>query len=135
MSLISRRSPALLGGVFAGVALLLAAIGIYGLLSYAVSQQYREIGIRVALGARPGQISRQFLSLGSLLLGWGALLGSAGIWAVGRAMQSILFEVPAFPVGLWACTVVAMAGVTALACWLPARRAAKVDPVIALRAE
>jgi ABC-type antimicrobial peptide transport system permease subunit len=134
-SLISRRSPAMLSGIFAGVALLLATIGTYGLMSYVVGQQYREIGIRMALGARPGQISRQFLLLGGLLLAWGAILGSVGIWAAGRAMQTILFEVPAFPIGIWLGTVAAMTGMTILASWLPARRAAKVDPVVALRAE
>lgn len=134
-SLISRRSPAMLGGIFAGVALLLAAVGTYGLLSYAVSQQYREISIRMALGARPGQISRQFLSLGVLLLAWAAILGSVGIWVTGRAMQAILFEVQVFPLGIWMGVVAVMTGVTLVSCLLPARRAAKVDPMIALRAE
>ena len=90
-SLIARRSPALLAGIFAGVALLLAAIGTYGVLSYAVAQRTREIGIRMALGAQRGQIGSQFLSLGLRLLAAGTILGLLGAWLAGRAMQSVLF--------------------------------------------
>ena len=79
-SLIARRSPALLAGIFAGVALLLAAIGTYGVLSYAVAQRTREIGIRMALGAQRGQIGTQFLSLGLRLLVAGTILGLIGAW-------------------------------------------------------
>ena len=79
-SLIARRSPALLAGIFAGVALLLAAIGTYGVLSYAVAQRTREIGIRMALGAQRGQIGTQFLSLGLRLLAAGTILGLIGAW-------------------------------------------------------
>ncbi|MCA1659903.1 MAG: ADOP family duplicated permease, partial [Verrucomicrobiaceae bacterium] len=97
-SLLARRSPALLSGIFAGVALLLAAIGTYGVLSYAVAQRRREIGIRMAVGAQRWQIGRHFLSLGLRLLAAGTLLGLIGAWWTGRAMQSVLFEVPALPV-------------------------------------
>ena len=93
-SLITRRSPALLAGIFAGVALLLAAIGTYGVLSYAVAQRTREIGIRMALGAQREQIGAQFLSLGLRLLAAGTILGLIGAWLAGRAMQSVLFDVP-----------------------------------------
>src|SRR2546430_5787678 len=93
-SLIARRSPALLAGIFAGVALLLAAIGTYGVLSYAVAQRRREIGIRMALGAQTRQIGAQFLSLGLRLLAAGTILGLIGAWLAGRAMQSDLFDVP-----------------------------------------
>ena len=96
-SLIARRSPALLAGIFAGVALLLAAIGTYGVLSYAVAQRTREIGIRMALGAQRGQIGAQFLSLGLRLLAAGTILGLIGAWLAGRAMQSVLFDVPTLP--------------------------------------
>src|SRR5207245_10356569 len=92
-SLIARRSPALLAGIFAGVALLLAAIGTYGVLSYAVAQRRREIGIRMALGAQRKQIGAQFLSLRLQLLVAGTLLGLLGAWLAGNAMQAVLFDV------------------------------------------
>jgi predicted permease len=134
-SLITRRSPALLAGIFAGVALLLAAIGTYGVLSYAVAQRRREIGIRMALGAQRGQIGAQFLSLGLRLLAVGTILGLIGAWWTGRAMQSVLFDVPALPVGTLLGTALVMTAVSLVACLIPARRAARVDPVVALRAE
>jgi predicted permease len=134
-SLVIRRSPALLAVIFAGVALLLAAIGTYGVLAYAVSQRRREIGVRMALGALPGQIGRQFLSIGLRLLVAGMVLGIIGAWLAGRAMQSILFEAPILPMTTLAGTSVIMTLVSMAACWLPARRAAKVDPMEALRHE
>ncbi|MBA2584951.1 MAG: ABC transporter permease, partial [Chthoniobacterales bacterium] len=134
-SLIARRSPALLAGVFAGVALLLAAIGTYGVLSYAITQRRREIGIRMALGAQRKQIGAQFLSLGLRLLAAGTILGLIGAWLTGRAMQSVLFDVPALPVAALLGTALVMTAVSLVACLIPARRATKVDPIIALRAE
>jgi len=134
-SLIARRSPALLAGIFAGVALLLAAIGTYGVLSYAVAQRQREIGIRMAIGAQRGQIGAQFLSLGLRLLAAGTILGLIGAWWAGRAMQSVLFDVPTLPVPTLLGTALVMSTVSLVACLIPARRATKVDPVIALRAE
>jgi predicted permease len=134
-SLIARRSPALLAGIFAGVALLLAAIGTYGVLSYAVAQRTREIGIRMALGAQTKQIGAQFLSLGLRLLGAGTILGLMGAWWAGRAMQSVLFDVPTLHVATLLGTALVMTAVSLVACFIPARRATKVDPVIALRAE
>ncbi|MBA2742792.1 MAG: FtsX-like permease family protein, partial [Chthoniobacterales bacterium] len=134
-SLIARRSPALLAGIFAGVALLLAAIGTYGVLSYAVAQRRREIGIRMALGAQTKQIRAQFLSLGLRLLIAGTILGLIGAWLAGRAMQSVLFDVPTLPVATLLGTALVMTAVSLVACLIPARRAARVDPMIALRAE
>jgi predicted permease len=134
-SLIARRSPALLAGIFAGVALLLAAIGTYGVLSYAVAQRRREIGIRMALGAQRHQIGNQFLSLGLRLLAAGTILGLIGAWWAGRAMQNVLFDVPALPVATLLGPAVVMTAVSLVACLIPARRATKVDPMIALRAE
>jgi predicted permease len=134
-SLVTRRSPALLAGIFAGVALLLAAIGTYGVLSYAVAQRRREIGIRMALGAQTRQIASQFLSLGLRLLAAGTLLGLIGAWMAGRAMQSVLFGVPPLHVGTLFGTALVMAVVSLIACLIPARRATQVDPMIALRAE
>ncbi len=134
-SLIARRSPALLAGIFAGVALLLAAIGTYGVLSYAVAQRRREIGIRMALGAQRRQIGAQFLSLGLRLLGAGTILGLIGAWLAGRAMQSVLFDVPTLHFATLFGTALVMSVVSLVACLIPARRATKVDPMIALRAE
>jgi predicted permease len=134
-SLIARRSPALLAGIFAGVALLLAAIGTYGVLSYAVAQRTREIGIRMALGARREQIGTQFLSLGLRLLAAGTILGLIGAWLAGRAMQSVLFGVPALPVLTLLGTAFVMTAVSLVACLIPARRASRVDPIVALRTE
>lgn len=134
-SLIARRSPAMLAGIFAGVALLLAAIGTYGVLSYAVAQRTREIGIRMALGAQRSQIGAQFLSLGLRLLGAGTILGLLGAWAAGRAMQSVLFDVPTLHPATLLVTALVMTAVSFIACLIPARRATKVDPMIALRAE
>jgi predicted permease len=134
-SLIARRSPALLTGIFAGVALLLAALGTYGVLSYAVAQRRREIGIRMALGAQTRQIGTQFLSLGLRLLAAGTIFGLIGAWLAGRAMQSVLFEVPTLHLATLLGTAFVMTAVSLIACLIPAHRATKVDPMIALRAE
>jgi predicted permease len=134
-SLIARRSPALLAAIFASVALLLAAIGTYGVLSYAVAQRRREIGVRMALGAQRQQIASHFLLLGLRLLAAGAFAGAFGAWLAGRAMQRILFGVPALHLATFLGTFGILAVVSLVACWLPARNAAKVDPMEALRCE
>ncbi len=134
-SLITRRSPALLAGVFALVALLLAAVGTYGVLGYAVAQRRREIGVRMALGALPGQVCRYFLGIGLRLIAFGGALGVLGAWMAGRAMQSVLFDVPALHIATLAATAATLTIVSLCACWLPARRAARVDPMEALRHE
>jgi predicted permease len=134
-SLIARRSPALLAGIFAGAALLLAAIGTYGVLSYAVVQRRREIGIRMAVGAQRHQIGVQFLSLGLRLLVAGTIFGLIGAWLAGRAMQRVLFDVPAIPAVAFLGTAFIMTAVSLLACLIPARRATLVDPVETLRAD
>ena len=134
-SLVARRSPALLVAIFAGVALLLAAIGTYGVLAFAVAQRRREIGVRMALGALPQRIAGQFLLLGLRLVALGTLLGVLGAWLAGRAMQGILFNVPALPAATLAGTAGIMAAVSLLACLLPTLRASRVDPMEALRAE
>jgi len=91
--------------------------------------------VRMAVGALPAQIARQFLSLGCRLLALGLVLGVIGAWAAGHAMQTILFDVPPLPFGTLTVTAAIMSAVSLLACFLPAHRAAKVDPMIALRAE
>lgn len=134
-SLLARRSPALLAGIFAGVALLLAGVGTYGVLAYAVGQRRREIGVRMALGALPSQILTQFLALGTKLLVAGIVFGIAGAWAVGRAMQSLLFGVETFSPIVVAITALIMASVVLLASLLPSRQASLVSPNEALRDE
>jgi len=131
-SLVVRRSPALLGGFFSGIALLLIAIGTYGVLSYAVAQRRREIGVRMALGARPEQIRRQFLALALRLLAGGTILGAIGAWAAGQAMRAVLFHVPAHSPAILAGSAAMMAAICLFACLLPARRAARILPVQAL---
>lgn len=134
-SLIGRRSPAMLAGIVAGVALLLAAIGTYGVLSYTIAQRRREIGVRMALGAQARQIRTQFLSLGLRLLAAGILLGVMGAWAAGKAMQSVLFGVPTLHLVTLFGSALVLAAASLVACLIPARRASRVDPMIALRAE
>jgi len=134
-SLMTRRSPALLTGIFAGVALLLAAIGTYGVLSYAVTQRHREIGVRIALGALPQQVLVQFLGLAARLLLVSVVLGVFGAWAAGRAMERMLFRIGAIDAGVLGTAAGCMAFVVLLACFVPAWRAAKVDPMVALRYE
>ena len=132
-SLASRRIPFLLAGIFAVVALLLAAVGIYGVLAYSVMQRQREIGVRMALGAQPGQILRQFLGLGGRLLAVGLPLGLIGAWLAGRAMTGLLFGVvPTNPLVLGG-TALLLLIVAMTACLIPSRRAARVAPSVALR--
>jgi predicted permease len=134
-SLIGRRSPAILAAIFAGSALLLAAIGTYGVLAYAVSQRRREIGVRMALGALPRQILTQFLRLGATLFLLGLALGIGGAWIAGRFMQSQLFGVGANHGGAVAGAAGVMLVVVLLATLLPSHRAARVNPIDALREE
>lgn len=128
-SLVARRSPALLAALFSGIALLLTAIGTYGVLSYAVAQRRREIGLRMALGAQPGQIRSQFFSLSLRLLAGGTLLGVIGAWLTGQAMQAVLFHVPALNLSILVATTCVMALVALAACLLPSQRAARISPL------
>ena len=128
-SLMARRSPALLAGIFSAIALLLTGIGTYGVLSYAVAQRNREIGVRMALGAQPGQIRGQFLTLGLRLVVAGLALGSAVSWLGGKVIQAVLFHVPASSPMVLGCAATIMALVALAACFVPARRAALVSPM------
>ncbi len=131
----AQRLLSFLFSVFAGLALVLATIGLYGLLAYTTLKRVREIGIRLALGARPAQIRTLILSHGLQLLLIGSAIGLATALLLSRALQSVLFEVkgidPRIYLGVGALLFVA----TFLASWLPARRASRVDPIIALRTE
>ncbi|MEW6212941.1 MAG: FtsX-like permease family protein, partial [Acidobacteriota bacterium] len=129
-----RLSMILLGG-FAIAALLLAAIGIYGVMSYAVSRRAQEIGIRMALGAGSGDVLRMIAGEGLKLSLAGAGLGLIGAMALTRVMKGLLYEVEATDPVTFAALALALIAVTLLACYLPARRAARVDPMIALRYE
>ena len=134
-SLVARRSPALLAGLFSAIALLLTSIGTYGVLSYAVAQRRREIGVRMALGAQPGRIRMQFLSLSLRLLAAGTILVLIGAWQAGRAMQSLLFQVPPLNIAVLAAAACVTAAVCLAACLLPAQRAAQISPMEALGEE
>ena len=134
-SLVARRTPALLLSIFASVAMLLAAVGTYGVLSYAVTQRRREIGVRLALGAQPSEIGNQFFGLGARLLGAGTLVGVAGAWVSGRFLQGLLYDVPALHPATLAVTIGVMTVVSLAASLIPARRAARVDPLVALGSE
>jgi predicted permease len=134
-SLVARRSPALLAALFSGIALLLTSIGTYGVLSYAVTQRRREIGVRIALGAQPGQIRMQFLLLSLRLLIAGTVLGLIGAWQTGLAMRSLLFQVPALNLAVLAVAACVTTAVCLAACLLPAQRAARISPMEALAEE
>ena len=134
-SLANRRYSLWLVASFAAAALTLAVVGIYGVVSYGVAQRTRELGVRVALGARPGQVIGLVLGHGTRLVAAGLLLGAAGAIATTRFMQTLLFEItPTDPI-----TYVVVAGILALAalaaCQIPAIRAARVDPLVALRTD
>ncbi|HEV2492031.1 MAG TPA: ABC transporter permease [Terriglobia bacterium] len=134
-SLETRRFNLMLIGVFAGAALLLAAVGIYGVMAYWVARRRREIGVRMALGAVPGDVLRLVLSHSSWTIAAGLVLGLAGSLALTRTMKSLLFDVSAADPVTFAGVALLLAGVALLACYIPARRAMKVDPMVALRYE
>jgi putative ABC transport system permease protein len=131
----SRRWTMALLSVFAGLALLLALIGIYGVMSWLVSQRTREIGIRVALGAGRGQVVGMVIRYGLRLSAIGASIGIGGAFALRRVLSGLVFEVSTADPLIYGAVAMAMFAVALLACYIPARRAARVDPLIALRWE
>ena len=134
-SLDQRRFILAIFGVFAAVALLIAAIGIYGVMAYTVTQRTHETGIRLALGAQAGDVLKLFIGHGIKLALIGIVLGLAGAWALTRLMTTLLFSVSATDPLTFIVITLLLTGVTLLACYLPARKATRVDPMIALRDE
>ena len=121
--------------IFAGIAAVLAAVGIYGVMSYSVTERTQEFGIRMALGAGAGDVMGMILRHGCVLVGLGVLGGIAGALALGRVMQSLLFKQPAHDPATFTLAALLLTVVSFAAIYLPARRATRVDPVIALRNE
>ena len=134
-SLWARRAYSWLFGAFAIIAVVLAAAGIYGVVSYAVSQRTQEIGIRMALGAQPRQVMREILNSGMLMVLIGMALGVVGALAAVRLLQTLLFGVSARDPWIYGAVLLGVASVGMLANIVPARRAASVDPMRALRFE
>ncbi len=134
-SIAQRRLNMLLMGLFGGLALLLSAVGIYGLLSHAVTQRTQEMGIRMALGAQVSDVLKLVLRQGMMLAVAGELIGLAGAFALTRLMRGLLFGVTPNDATTFVVVAGVLAVVSLLACYIPARRATKVDPLIALRYE
>ena len=134
-SLVQERMMATLGTGFGALALVLAGVGIYGLLAYAVTRRTREIGIRMALGAQPGGVVALMLRGARVPLVIGIAVGAPAAWAVSRSIESMLFGLGRMdPVAIGGATLVLVA-IAHMAAYLPARRAARVDPLAALKCE
>ena len=131
----AQRLLSFLFSTFAGLALVLATIGLYGLLAYTTLKRVPEIGIRLALGARPAQIRRLILSHGLQLLSIGSVIGLIAAFALSRALQSVLFEVKEIDPRIYLGVGLILFGATLVAAWIPARRASRVDPMVALHTE
>jgi ABC-type antimicrobial peptide transport system permease subunit len=134
-SLGPQRTPMVLTLVFAAIAFALAVIGIYAMLDWAVSQRIGEIGVRAALGARPGDIVRMVLLQGGRLIAIGVAIGIAAAWVLGAVLASQVRNVSALDPAVLAIAVGSLGAAALLATWLPARRASRIDPLRALRQE
>jgi putative ABC transport system permease protein len=121
--------------VFAGVALLLAAVGVYGMLSYSVQQRSQEIGIRMALGANRSDVLGMVVKQGMTLAGLGIAIGVAGALALSRLLTALLFGVKPYDPLTFVAVALVLAATSMVACWIPAWRATRVDPMLALRYE
>jgi putative ABC transport system permease protein len=131
----AQRLLSFLFSIFAGLALVLATIGLYGVLAYTTLKRVPEIGIRLALGARPGQIRALILSHGMQLFLIGSVIGVIAAFALSRALQSVLFEVKGIDPRIYLGVGLILFGATLVAAWIPARRASRVDPIVALHTE
>ena len=134
-SLGSRRFNVILVGCFGVMALLLAAVGVFGVMAYSVSRRTHEIGVRVALGARSRDVLTLVLGQGLRTILVGIAIGLVGSLAITRTLQSLLFGVTATDPVTFAAVILLLVTTALLACYIPARRAAKVDPMVALRYE
>jgi len=134
-TLLKRKFTMTLLTIFAGIAIALASIGLYGVMSYSVSQRTREMGIRMALGAQRRDVLQLVVRRGMLLTMVGVGLGLAGSFALTRLISSLLFGVSATDIGTFGAVSSLLFVIALLACWLPARRASRVDPIVALRTE
>ncbi len=134
-SIADRRLSVWLLGIFAGVALALAAVGIYGVMSFSVARRTQEIGVRMALGAARGDVLRMVVLQGVRTAAFGLAVGLAAAFAVTRVMKSILYEVTATDPVIFTAVALLVMTVAALASYIPARRATKVEPMAALRYE
>jgi putative ABC transport system permease protein len=134
-SISTRRLTLVLLGIFSALALILAAIGIYGVMAYTVALRTQEIGIRMALGAQQKDVLRLVLGQGARIAFFGVAIGLAAAAALGRLLSTLLFSVSASDPITFAAVAVLLISVALLACYIPARRAMRVDPLIALRHE
>ena len=134
-SVASQRFNTLVLGIFATVALVLAMIGVFGVINYSVAQRTHEIGIRIALGAQRHDVFRMIVGQGLILALIGVVVGAAGALALTRLIEGLLYGVSPTDGPTFVIVALLMIVVAALACYLPARRATKVDPLVALRAE
>jgi putative ABC transport system permease protein len=134
-SIAQRQFNVLLLTIFAGLAMLLATIGIYGVMSYSVAQRTHEIGLRMALGAGRGEILRLILRQGMKLTAIGILAGFAAAFGATRVLNAMLYGISATDPWTFVAMAVMLAAVAAIACYIPARRAMHVDPLVALRYE
>jgi predicted permease len=134
-SLATRRFSMTLLGIFAGVALLLASVGIYGVVSYVVGQRTQEIGVRIAMGAQRSELLRLVLAQGAAMAAFGLVIGLAAALALTRLMGTMLFAISAADPLTYLCVVALLFAVSMAACWMPARRASRLNPVDALRYE
>jgi len=134
-SVAARRFSMILLGIFAGLALLLASIGIYGVVSYVIGQRTQEIGVRIAMGAQRSEVFRLVLAQGATMAALGAAVGLVAALALTRLMGTMLYAISAADPLTYLCVVVLLFLVSMAACWLPARRAAGMNPVDALRHE